>query len=67
MQKATEKSPAIEAFLQMLTGINRPAAVAASSCVTCGGEADTFRDEKSEREFRISGMCQFCQDSVFGE
>ena len=51
----------------MLTGINRPAAVAARSCVTCGGEADTFRDEKSEREFRISGMCQFCQDSVFGE
>ena len=51
----------------MLTGINRPAAVAVSSCVTCGGEADAFRDEKSEREFRISGMCQFCQDSVFGE
>ena len=29
-------------------------------------EAD-FRDEKSLREWRISGLCQACQDDMFGE
>ena len=26
-----------------------------------------FRDKLSRREFRISGLCQACQDSVFGK
>lgn len=26
-----------------------------------------FRNEASAREYYISGMCQSCQDSVFGE
>jgi hypothetical protein len=26
-----------------------------------------FRDELSAREYRISGMCQDCQDSIFVE
>ena len=26
-----------------------------------------FRDEDSAREYKISGMCQACQDSIFGE
>jgi len=26
-----------------------------------------FRDELSLREYRISGMCQECQDGVFSE
>jgi hypothetical protein len=36
-------------------------------CPTCGIEIDenSFKDELSLREFRISGMCQKCQDSVF--
>lgn len=47
------------------------------TCPTCGKEATKtprndlpvaflFRDELSAREYRISGMCQACQDSVFG-
>jgi len=35
-------------------------------CVTCGGEVGEFRDELSQKEYRISGMCQKCQDSIFG-
>ena len=34
-------------------------------CPTCGGPIDKFRDELSQREYRISGMCQVCQDEVF--
>ena len=47
------------------------------TCPTCGkGATETprndlakaflFRNELSAREYRISGMCQSCQDSVFG-
>lgn len=35
-------------------------------CVTCGESIQGFRDEISHKEFQISGMCQKCQDSVFG-
>jgi hypothetical protein len=34
--------------------------------MTCEGQASFFRDAVSEDEYRISGMCQDCQDSVFG-
>lgn len=27
---------------------------------------ETFRDDLSRKEFRISGLCQKCQDEVFG-
>jgi len=36
-------------------------------CPTCGKEIGKFRDKLSLKEFGISGMCQACQDSVFGE
>ena len=37
-------------------------------CPFCGHEVDTtqFRDELSVKEFHISGLCQNCQDEVFG-
>ncbi len=35
-------------------------------CVTCNGKVEGFRDELSQKEFLISGMCQKCQDEVFG-
>ena len=38
-------------------------------CPFCGKKVDLdeFRDELSRREFRISGLCQGCQDEVFKE
>lgn len=40
-------------------------------CATCGKEIpaklmDEFRDAISVKEYYISGMCQTCQDEVFG-
>ena len=35
-------------------------------CPTCGKEVGDFRNAISRKEFGISGMCQKCQDSVFG-
>jgi len=38
-------------------------------CVICGSSkvySIDFKDALSRKEFGISGMCQKCQDSVFG-
>lgn len=35
-------------------------------CPVCGRPIGQFRDELSKREYRISGLCQACQDEVFG-
>tara|TARA_R110002012_G_scaffold283916_1_gene474488 strand:- start:406 stop:615 length:210 start_codon:yes stop_codon:yes gene_type:complete len=64
--KATNKAPQIEALLTSITGLSRVGAVAEASCVTCKGEASSFRDEISKKEYTISGMCQSCQDEIFG-
>lgn len=37
------------------------------TCPTCGGDATYFKDELSEREYLISGLCQKCQDAVFND
>ena len=37
-----------------------------SVCTSCGENANTFRDALSKKEFGISGLCQKCQDKVFG-
>lgn len=38
----------------------------AGRCPTCQSEITEFRNDISKKEFSISGMCQKCQDSVFG-
>jgi len=63
---ASLKHPQIERMLSNLTGVSRVGAVSERSCVTCSGEAKNFRDALSRKEYTISGMCQKCQDSVFG-
>lgn len=37
-------------------------------CPACKNTVDptSFRDELSQREFKISGLCQACQDEIFG-
>ena len=56
-----------------LFGRSLTLAKAGNQCVKCGssvvlstdGGLD-FRDEVSEREYGISGLCQTCQDGIFG-
>lgn len=36
-------------------------------CMTCNGKVEGFDSEPSQKEFLISGMCQKCQDRVFGK
>ena len=36
-------------------------------CNSCGKKVTGFRNKISEKEYRISGFCQDCQDSFFGK
>lgn len=48
-------------FPKQLERINR------GVCAICSKEVDEskFKDELSLKEFKISGLCQNCQDGVF--
>lgn len=37
-----------------------------SKCPSCNKEYAPFRDQKSLAEYRISSLCQSCQDSIWG-
>lgn len=43
-------------------------AVEQKECPICGIKIDmvAFRDELSVKEYEISGICQKCQDDIFG-
>ena len=65
----TEKTNQIDDMFKNLYGIDRKASITNCKCVSCGAEnltEESFSDEVSLREFHISGLCQVCQDSVFG-
>jgi len=68
--KATNKHPDIEAFLSLLidSPLTREETISQGICAGCGHDVlDTsFRDPLSFKEFTISGLCQKCQDEVFG-
>lgn len=66
--KPTNKSPEINEFLESLFG--RSTAIKRNRCIPqpigCGNMVGEFRDELSRTEYRISGLCQNCQDKIFG-
>ena len=49
-----------------LFGRSRRLAIAGNQCVKCGAHDLEFRDELSRKEHGISGLCQGCQDEIFG-
>ena len=66
----SKKSKLMEETLDTITenmfGVRRTTSIFHNLCVDCKENADIFKDELSRREFSISGLCQKCQDSVFG-
>lgn len=70
MAEPTRKSKAIENALTQMTGQDRRQVIRSDMCMAapygCGGPATDFTDELSAREYRISGLCQSCQDGIFG-
>jgi len=70
MAQPSNKSQPLNSLLEEITqtvfGVSRSTSIREDTCVTCGNGASTFNDDISRKEFTISGMCQDCQDSVFG-
>jgi len=60
----SEKSPEIENVLEKMFG--RTTAIDTQTCSYCKKPVTAFRDALSEKEYSISGLCQKCQDEVFG-
>ena len=65
MATPSQKSPSLEEFLE--TNFGRTTSTKRDVCVSCNGPATEFKDGLSRREYTISGLCQRCQDSVFGD
>ena len=53
--------------IDILTNGRHSALIAQGKCTTCEADAKEFRGNLSRKEYGISGMCQKCQDSVFGK
>ena len=68
MANPSAKTPEIEAFLEVTFG--RTTAITSDVCIRkptgCGGPATEFKDELSKSEYALSGLCQKCQDEIFG-
>lgn len=55
----------IEAIEGMFPGTKQ--AIAEHKCPLCKETIGPFRNAKSQKEYQISGMCQVCQDSIWGQ
>ena len=53
-------------LIKELTGIDTNKSITEKVCPFCKEPVGEFRDKLSQREFEISGLCQNCQDGVFG-
>ena len=56
-------------MLGHIIGVDRVKTITEGYCVSCDTEniiATSFRDDISRKEYAISGLCQSCQDDVFG-
>lgn len=67
MATPSKKHPSIRKLLDAIMGTSTEAMIKTDECVACHKEATRFRDELSRKEFCISGLCQSCQDEVFGK
>ena len=64
-----ELEQAKEDMAMRLFGRSRSLAIAGGQCVKCGfphNLRSDFRDALSHKEYGISGLCQCCQDGIFG-
>ena len=71
MTRRENKSKEMTKFLDEVSedafGKSRSNAIKHNDCVMCEHPDTDFRDTLSVEEYRISGMCQKCQDNFFAE
>ena len=62
----SNKSPEIKAAIEKAFP-GTAEAIENKQCPLCHEPITGFRDKGSEHEYSLSGMCQVCQDKIFGE
>lgn len=67
MTQPIDRSPKITNMLSKMIGTNIVEKIENDICVLCHKPVGDFKDEVSRREYRISGLCQKCQDDFFEE
>ena len=55
----------IDELGKMAFGRTKSEALAKGICIKCGKPPGKFSDELSEKEWRITRMCQDCQDEFY--
>ena len=66
MNRSDEMMNLVDGVCKELFGITYTECKATGICVTCHKPIGEFRDNLSAKEYKISGMCQDCQDEIFG-
>ena len=65
----TKKAPSLTDLLETVYG--RTTAIEGNNCIPppigCGLPITGFDNDLSLKEYRISGLCQSCQNEVFGK
>jgi len=61
----TNRTPEMQATVEALAP-HPEAWKKPNTCAICGGSATVFDDLLSQQEYKISRMCQQCQDGIFG-
>lgn len=64
--KSSEVEQLLEDFSKNFLAQPRSTAFPTQTCVMCKGPATEFKDALSKKEYGLSGICQKCQDSIFG-
>lgn len=64
MAKPSEKSSIMNDFISRLFGKDRLTTISQNKCMSCGNKVGAFKSALCEREYKISGLCQSCQDTV---
>ncbi len=61
--------PGFEGLQKMITELDYQyryhSAKAKGTCILCGKRAVLFKSASSQMEYRVSGLCQECQDKHF--
>ena len=54
----------LDNFSKKAFGKTQKEAESEAVCMFCGKKVAGFKDELSRKEYRVSGMCQSCQDGM---
>ena len=69
MKRTKKLQEFIDGFAKKAFGKSQTEAKEEEVCVFCGKPIimKDFKDQLSIKEYKISGLCQKCQDDIYGE